>query len=59
VIFKTRSNAAKILTLGIQSNTDAEGVTVRPECPVGKRSDFYDDGRPSGKGLSFCDSTKK
>ena len=42
-------------TVGIQSDTDATGATLRPECPSGTiRTPFYDSGRPGGKGLSFC-----
>ena len=45
--------AKRMATVGIQGNTDATGATLlRPECL--SRTSFYDDGRPEGKGLSFC-----
>jgi len=45
----------RMATVGIQSDTDATGATLCPVCPpVTSRSPFYDDGRPAGKGLSFC-----
>ena len=47
--------ATRMATVGIQSDTDATGATLRPICPSGTtRTPFYDDGRPEGKGLSFC-----
>ena len=47
--------ATRMATVGIQSDTDATGATLRPECPSGTiRTPFFDSGRPGGKGLSFC-----
>jgi hypothetical protein len=52
------ARAARMATVRIQSNTDTTGATVRPFCPPGMTgTSFYDDGRPEGKGLSFCIGT--
>ena len=51
------NRATKIATVGIMSNTDETGTTVR-RCPPGTvRTSFYDDGRGEGEGLSFCRNT--
>ncbi len=45
------------VTIGIYSNTDETGGTVlrNQACPAGtQRTAFFDDGRSSGQGLSWC-----
>ena len=52
------ARATKMTTIGIQSNVDPNGGTVRPTCPNGTvRTSFYDSGRSSGQGLSFCSNS--
>lgn len=47
--------AVRTATMGIESNTDQSGATLRPVCPPGTtRTPFFDRGRGSGEGLSFC-----
>jgi len=47
--------ATRRVTVGIESNTDDTGAALRQECPAGTiRTSFFDDGRPEGRGLSFC-----
>lgn len=54
--------AIKFATVGIMNHVDSDdptaqfGETKQPDCtPLGMvRTPFYDDGRPAGKGLSFC-----
>jgi len=48
-------SAVGFASVGIKSNTDPTGDTLRFGCPTGTgRTSFYDMGRGEGQGLSFC-----